>query len=470
MKSYIKGIVTFSLGTWLKAIINFAQISMITYLVSPEELGKAVMFSLLYNLGLVFSLFGLDEAFMRFYHEEENKSRLFWSCLYPSLMIGILLSSISIIFEKQMSRLLYGETYKWLGLLYAVTLISGVLQRYNQLYVRMKQDGVMFSILDVVNSGGNIIGMLAYIFLVQRSFFSLFFGQLCGNLLALMVGFIVDSNSRRFQAIEWKRLTPYFKYAIPLVPSALLFWLFSAIDRITLRQLSDFSEIGLYSVAFKIASIINLFNSGFINFWKPTVFDKYKNDPNWRNFLRRVFLIASAIIFTLTVGLLTVKDVVFMLFQRNYRTASFVLPALTLIPGMELLFNITGVGIFFSKKTYWFFFIAAVGVTANYFGNISLIPLLGARGAAISTGISYILIFALRTAISERLCSINLPLKKFVTNLTIAMCVILFDTFIMNYLYDFLFSASALFLLLIYNRAFLLNISKSIISLVNRNA
>ncbi|MGQ9857029.1 MAG: lipopolysaccharide biosynthesis protein [Fervidobacterium sp.] len=173
MKSYVKGIVTFSLGTWIKAIINFAQISMITYLVLPEELGKAVMYSLLYNLGLVFSLFGLDEAFMRFYHEEENKSRLFWSCLYPSLMIGILLSFISIIFGKQMSMLLYGEAYRWLGLLYAVTLISGVLQSYNQLYVRMKQDGVMFSILDVVNSGGNIIGMLTYIFLVQRSFFSL---------------------------------------------------------------------------------------------------------------------------------------------------------------------------------------------------------------------------------------------------------------------------------------------------------
>ena len=46
-------------------------------------------------------------------------------------------------------------------------------------------------------------------------------------------------------------------------------------------------------------------------------------------------------------------------------------------------------------------------------GNILLIPILGSKGAAVSTGLSYIVFFTLRTFFSNRYFPIDFKLKKF---------------------------------------------------------
>ena len=72
IKSYIKSFLSFSIGTWLRAIISFITTPIISYLIVPEEFGKASMFSLIYNVSLIISTIGLDQSFVRFYNEVEN--------------------------------------------------------------------------------------------------------------------------------------------------------------------------------------------------------------------------------------------------------------------------------------------------------------------------------------------------------------------------------------------------------------
>ncbi|HOK84652.1 MAG TPA: polysaccharide biosynthesis C-terminal domain-containing protein, partial [Pseudothermotoga sp.] len=69
-------------------------------------------------------------------------------------------------------------------------------------------------------------------------------------------------------------------------------------------------------------------------------------------------------------------------------------------------------GIDFSKKTYWF--IVSDGVTAllNFAGNFLLIPIFGARGAAVSTGLCFIVVFAIEAGVSKRLYPVPYDLKK----------------------------------------------------------
>lgn len=57
--------------------------------------------------------------------------------------------------------------------------------------------------------------------------------------------------------------------------------------------------------------------------------------------------------------------------------------------------------------------IAAVSAIANFFGNMWLVPIYGAKGAACSTGLSYIIFFSIRTFVSIRLYSVKYYLKKF---------------------------------------------------------
>ena len=49
---------------------------------------------------------------------------------------------------------------------------------------------------------------------------------------------------------------------------------------------------------------------------------------------------------------------------------------------------------------------------SNLIGNLLLVPYLGARGAAISTGISYIIFFSSRTYFSNKLINFGFNLKR----------------------------------------------------------
>lgn len=70
--------------------------------------------------------------------------------------------------------------------------------------------------------------------------------------------------------------------------------------------------------------------------------------------------------------------------------------------------------------------IVAVGAcAANIMGNTILVPRLGCQGAAISTGISYIVFFTLRTILSNKFFYVDYKLKKFYV-LTLVTCLYAF--------------------------------------------
>lgn len=73
MIQYLKSFFSFSIGTWLRAVISFFSTPVISYLIVPEEFGKAAMFTLVYNIAFIASLMGLDQSFVRHYYQNEEK-------------------------------------------------------------------------------------------------------------------------------------------------------------------------------------------------------------------------------------------------------------------------------------------------------------------------------------------------------------------------------------------------------------
>ncbi len=69
------------------------------------------------------------------------------------------------------------------------------------------------------------------------------------------------------------------KYGLPFVPTFLITWIFQSFDKLALRNYCDFTEIGLYSAAFKVVSVMSLIQVGFSNFWTPVSYESYENDP-----------------------------------------------------------------------------------------------------------------------------------------------------------------------------------------------
>lgn len=414
MNEHIKGFFSFSFGTWLRFLISFFTAPIISYLIVPEEYGKSSMFGLVSSVLMIVLLMGIDEGFMRFYHEfeEDKRNDLFITVVLFSLFSLIVSSLIILVFSKKISIALYGVDYPIANLILIISLFLSVFQKLVSLTFRMEKRGMAFSFAEVASSVLSFFGTLVYILTIRKDFFAILFGSLIGSIGS----FVYATSKFNFKYLSGKFSKKILKdllvYSIPYLPTYLFVWFMNAIDRITLRQYSTFLEIGIYSVAFKLVSTTQIITAGFFNYWFPLSYEIYERNNNDLSFFRRANKLTSFIMFLLGLLALTFKDVFFLLFSKSYREASYVAPFLILIPVTSVIHQTIIIGINLSKKPYMHFFMALVSAVANYGGNVLLVPILGAKGAAISTGLSHILLYFMGFYLSEKTFYIGFEKKR----------------------------------------------------------
>ncbi|NNG67958.1 lipopolysaccharide biosynthesis protein [Caldanaerobacter subterraneus] len=430
-KYYLKAFFSFSIGTWLRGIISFISTPIITYLIIPAEFGRSAMFTMLIGIATSVVFLGTDQSFVRYFYEypEEERNNLLWMCLLPSLSIATIVSIIMLIFGSKLSILLYDKPYPYINLLFALALYLVVFQRFNQLTIRMQKKGFIFSLIEVVNASAYTVFTIIYALFISRGFYAIVFGTMMGYTAALLVGIFFETKFWKFRKIKMSDIKKVVAYGLPFVPTFLVSWLFSSIDRISLKQYSTLTEIGLYSAAFKIVSAMSLIQIGFTNFWIPVAYERYELNSEDRRFFKRANEAISLVMFSFGFLVLAFKDIIFLLLAKTYRESAYIAPFLILNPIMYTISETTVVGINFKKKTYWHLVIAAFSALFNYLGNTILVPIYGARGAAISTGFAYVIFYLLRTMISEKLYRVGFDKIKITIEVILISFVALIGTF-----------------------------------------
>ena len=117
---------------------------------------------------------------------------------------------------------------------------------------------------------------------------------------------------------------------------------------------------------------------------------------------------------------------------KEFYASIYVMPTLVFIPIMYLISETTMLGIGFKKKSQYFLYVSVIASLSNLIGNLLLVPYLGARGAAISTGISYIIFFSSRTYFSNKLIKFNFNLKRIYTVTFLMLFYAIYLTFYNN--------------------------------------
>jgi O-antigen/teichoic acid export membrane protein len=439
-REFIKSFFQFSMGQWIAALISFITTPITTWLIIPEEFGKASMFTLAFNLLLNVALLGADQSFVRmFYERSEDKRRdLLWDSLLPSLSVGFVVFVLIGIFWKELSFVLFGDYNHFLPIfLLGVTILIGILERFSTLAVRMKKRGIAFSTLRVVNGVTNAVFTILYALFVSRSFYAVIVGLFFSHIVTALLAIFFERELwfGKFK-VSFKSIKAIVRYGLPFVPASLITWLFQSIDRLALRNYSDFTEIGLYSAAFKVVAVMSLIQTGFTTFWTPVSYESYEKEPESKGIFEKASLFIAAAMFVFGLLIVVFKDVIFLLLESSYRQAAGISSFLILMPIMYTVSETTVVGINFKKKTYWHMLIASVAAGVNVFGNLMLVPVYGAKGAAFSTGLSYIVFFCMRTFISMSLFPVNYHLGKFFISTFVFVIVAFINTFVINMVFQ----------------------------------
>ncbi len=435
LNGFMKGLFGFSVGPIVNAGIGFITVPITTWLISSEEFGKSSMYSMVAFFLLMFICLGIDESFTREYHLVKDKKNLFWNCFFMPFLLSILVGIIIILFKNNISLLLFGNKEIIIILILVISLPVNVIYRFAEILIRMEEKSILYSKIIITNKIINFIILIIMLLFFEKSFRSIILARFISEVIITIILFALTFEIWKYKFIFDKKLfITIIKYGLPLVPALLLAWVFHSMDKISLRIFSGFEELGIYTVALKFVMIVEILKSGFANFWTPTSQRWYANNVDTKYFDKVSHILFIVLIFMFS-SIILFKDLIFLIVRSEYRVGNNVVPFLLFYPVMDLLLSTTSLGISFSRKSTYRILTTLVVAIINFIGNYLLVPSLGALGASISTGVSFIVYFIITTLISRKLWY-NFSMKFYYINIALMLLLstssIIINSYILN--------------------------------------
>lgn len=403
-KNFFVSFTTISIGTIVNMIIGFISTPIITRLVIPEEYGKLSIFTLYISIATMVLCLGLDQALLRFFYNSENpnyRKSLYFVCFVLPTSVTVLLS---VVFYCLVRMMVIPFEFADIVEIFVVGVVSELINRFSLVLLRLINKGTQYAIACIIHKV--IYVVLAILFATLGYVTFIWLG------IATVIAYISSTAYAFFSSREfwgYQKNDSYFQigelisYGAPFVLSSGLSVLFSSIDKMCLKQMCDYSVVGVYSSALTLIGVFAIIQTSFNTIWAPVMVEHYEKSPDDKNFYTQYNSMITFVLFVFGLCFILFKDVFGLLLGEKYREAAFIIPFLSFHPIMYTISETTVTGIVVKKKSYLHAIIAFISCIVNLIGNLCLIPYLGAKGAAISTGLSYVVFYVLRTVFGNKL-------------------------------------------------------------------
>jgi len=399
-----KTILHFAIGPIGAALLGFVSLPLTAWLFTQEDIGRIAMLTVTVQfVTLVFSL-GLDQAYIREYHHYDDHNKLFKQCITPGLtFLSFTLLILLLINPTLLSDLLFEEESLYLSLIVATCLLGAFISRFTTLIFRVQEKGLAFSLSNIAPKFLIILCLAGIWLFGLPSQFSLLLSSQGIAIVATTVVFVF--MARATIAASWQAtisadsIKSLLSYGLPLVMGNLAYWGLAATDKLFLKELSNFSELGLYAVATSFAMAATLLKSIFSTLWAPTVYKWAKDEKQ----LEKIAPINQLVLFAVVIlaGLTgTFSFLVDFILPSTYSGLHYLVPLCMVAPLLYTLSETTVIGINLTRKTHYSMAASVLAFIANCLGNFFLIPLYGATGAATSTALAFFIFLVLRTEFS----------------------------------------------------------------------
>lgn len=415
MEGLLKKLGQFSIGPIVGALIGFITVPIITYFISPEEYGKSSMFTLAISILQLFVFLGMDQAYTKRYYETVNRSKLLTNAIFPAFILVMAIDLGLFLGKGKVAELLFGSSEEIICVYALIIILPGLaIEKFALMDIRMQQRGVLYSVMSILLKTLTLICIVTLFVQYQKSFRAIVFGTAVAQLLysGILLFCVRKSFIIRASLLDWLEIKSLLKFGLPIVPVSIIGWALSGMDKVMLRGFCDYSELGMYEVAFKVVNIIGIAQTCFTSFWVP-VAHQWNNDNVDKErfvYIGRLISLAMTGIFVLV---LLFKNVIFFILADDYGQAVNIVPFLLIYPIMYTVSEVTVMGIYFKEKTLNLLFVSVAASIVNIALNCILIPKAGAIGASIATGVSYTVFFWIRTLISRRIW-FKFPVKEYI--------------------------------------------------------
>lgn len=316
---------------------------------------------------------------------------------YINIILCLYVVNVFHIFFKEVARGI-GNTiaYSTSGII--KTIVSGSLNILFLVYYGLSYEGVMLAMVF-----GNITSLI-YLFLILKSW-DLF----------------------RLNKFDFLGLKSLLAFSGPLIPNALLWWLISLSDRYLIDYYLDKSELGIYSMAAKISSMLLIFNTVINQAWQSAAIREDKSKSRDK-FYTEVFQIVIVLeLFIVFVGAISSKYVVALGLSEDYFSSWPHIPILLAAAMFHFFGTFYGVGYWTSKKMKGALYTSLAAAILNIGINLLFLKHWGIWVASISTLVSYSIMWVLRVLSTKEFFKIEVNYYKLFLSIFLIIIVYLYS-------------------------------------------
>lgn len=390
----IKNTSLLTISQFSSKILVFFLVPLYTSVLSTSDYGAYDLIATTVQLLMPIITIDVYEGAMRFVMDDTKPKEQVITIGFKFVSIGILLFSLAVYINHVFRFWTLVADYSWLVLLY---FSFGLLNQYaGQLAKGFEQVRTM--------AVSGIVGTLIIV-CCNILFLLVFDLGLKGFFLAYIIGYVVTSSYILFSIKIYKYINlnvdksiqkEMLTFSAPLIFNTLGWWANSAADRYIVTWLCGISANGIYSVSYKIPSILNTIQGIFVQAWQISAIKEIESDDSaffYGNALRVInTMMCACCILLISITIPIAK----ILFANDFFIAWKYVPFLLISSVINAAAGVLG-PILSAKKDSNSMAIAAIaGATTNIILNVVLVYFIGVQGAAISTAISSFVIYELR--------------------------------------------------------------------------
>jgi O-antigen/teichoic acid export membrane protein len=417
LKRLVRHSAIYGLGGIVSRLLAVILLPLYTDYLPPTAYGQVEIVTAATAVLVIVLQLGISSAFFRFYFDTRDAvQRLvvvrtsFWFTMTMAT-VGLV---IGLVFANPVGHALQLGHDPTLVRAGAVGLWAQT--NYQQLTAlfRVEERSVAYAVASIANVLITVVAMVLAVAVFNWGATGLVVGNFIGT-LAVYLALVAYRREQLGLQFDRKLFRQMQTFGMPLVPSALALWAISFIDREFVAYYNGRGEVGIYSAAIKVASVITFVMLAFRTAW-PAFAYSIEDDREAKRTYAFVltYLLAAASWAALALGALA-PWLISLLTSSHYHRAEKGVALLAFGFAIYAGYTVLAIGSGRARRTQLNWVVTGVGAAANVGLNFWLIPRYGMVGASISTAAAYVVLFIGMTVYAQAVYPVPYQWRRLVT-------------------------------------------------------
>lgn len=428
-KYLLKNIGLLTISSFVTKILSFFLVPLYTNILTTAEFGSYDLFTTTIGLLVPILTCNIMDGVLRFAIDEDKDKCAIATiairlCVYGSVIL-ILIVTVN-------------QYYKWVKVIsdyhlffismFIVTASSVVISAYARGSDHIKQ----LTVSSIIASAITIFLNIFFLVFLKWGIKGYFWANIVGPLAQVLYLYFATGMAQKVRVLHPfpKMRNAMLMYSLPLIVNTISWWINSASDRYVIICFCGITVNGVYAVASKIPSILNIFQTIFNQAWTLSAVKDY--DPEDSNgFFRKTYCAYNCMLVIIcSIIILTDKILSKMLYQKDFYQAWEYVPFLTIAIVFGALSGYLGGLLAAVRDSKSFAMSTLIGASINLLLNFILTPIIGALGAAIATAVSYLFVWISRIIKVK----VHIKLQLHLTRDIVSYVVLFVQSFLLIYI------------------------------------